>query len=80
MIPISMSSEESSESTKPKLKSNGDSKVQKPLQSSSTNDYNKKNTFALNLQSESESQGRGGIDEFDVSGPENDLAEDDFWN
>ena len=44
------------------------------------NDYNKKNTFALNLQSESESQGRGGIDEFDVSGPENDLAEDDFWN
>ena len=76
----STSSEESSESTSPKKKLNAETNVQYHLPSSTAKEYDKKKTFALNLQSESESQGREGIDEFDVSGPENDLAEDDFWN
>ena len=76
----SSTSEESTESTNPKEKLNVNSNIKKSLQPTSANDNNKKKSFALNLHSESESQGRGGVDEFDVSGPENDLAEDDFWN
>ena len=76
----SSSSEESTETTKSKEKLNENSNVKKSLQPSAANEFNKKKSFALNLHSESESQGRGGVEEFDVSGPENDLAEDDFWN
>ena len=39
-----------------------------------------KKSFALNLRSDSESHDQEDVDEFDISGPQNDLAEDDFWN
>ena len=45
----------------------------------SNKDNRQKRILALNIQSDSETQ-VGAIDEFEVSGPENDLAEDDFWN
>ena len=49
------------------------------LASNSTNNSRPNKTLALTLHSESESHGRG-VDEFDVSVPENELAEDDCWN
>ena len=76
----SSSSDEKSELQPTKSKSNiKTSGEQKPMTSNSTNNRRPNKTLALNLHSESESQGRG-VDEFDVSGPENELAEDDFWN
>ena len=51
---------------------------QKAMFANKPGDKNKRNNhIALNLQSASESQNQ---DELDVSGPENDLVEDDFWN
>ena len=51
----------------------------KTMTSNSTNNSRQNKTLALNLHSDSESHGRG-VEEFDVSGPENELGEDDFWN
>ena len=60
------------------ISSGGQKGKQKAMFANKPGDKNKHNNhIALNLQSASESQNQ---DELDVSGPENDLVEDDFWN
>ena len=52
----------------------------RPAINDESNTNNRQNRIlALNIQSDSETQ-VGAIGEFDVSGLENDLAEDDFWH
>ena len=58
--------------------SGGQKSKPKAMFANKLGEKNKRNNpIALNLQSASESQNQ---DELDVSGPDNDLVEDDFWN
>ena len=60
------------------MSSGGQKSKPKAMFTNKLGDKNKHNNpIALNLQSASESQNQ---DELDVSGPDNDLVEDDFWN